>query len=392
MTVPSLSEDAADTRIQTETTTELPRYAIRMVDAETIEVDWLLSPEIEGKATGDVNSDQFTFCGALWNLMIRRLADSEYVGVYLKRDKSVYSTIVIAFNFSLIQQNIDAPLSILDEGNAADAFKPDVLRWGYREFCTKTQFDTWLKESNALIFRAQIRLANGIFSYSFLKLTIDAKIRAKSLDALDLKYLNHATGVFCTRVQLAGPSGCSAMSSMYGCQDLADVMIVSSDSTERLCHSFVVAVSTPVFKAMLTCGMKESTTRRIKLPETSTEVIDVFLKLAYGIDTEVDNSILDDLIAFAKMYDVTVSRTALAEWLQIPTDGAPQHSNQTKSMDNEEAWFCFNDVRPLRNCCNSTLRRHDFFSKTLQTCVTRICSSWRFTNRFYSNHSTTLSK
>jgi hypothetical protein len=164
---------------------------------------------------------------------------------------------------------------------------------------------------------------------------------AEGLDPWKLEYTNHAAAELSTRALLMAPLECRALASLYECRDFADVTIISKDQTERICHACVIIISSPVFKAMLTCGMMESTTRCITLPETTAKVIDVFLKLAYGIDAEFDLALLDDLIAFGAMYDVSAIRHALGDWLQIPTDDAPRQSKKIKRdpLGIEQAWF-----------------------------------------------------
>ncbi len=102
---------------------------------------------------------------------------------------------------------------------------------------------------------------------------------------------------------------------MYERPELADVTIIANDGTRFDCHRFAIAITSPVFLTMMTCGMKESITNEISLPTTSPAVIAAFRKLAYGLDAEIDYNDLNDLVEFGHQYDVEVVRHALLKLL-----------------------------------------------------------------------------
>jgi hypothetical protein len=105
------------------------------------------------------------------------------------------------------------------------------------------------------------------------------------------------------------------MSKLFDCADLADMTIETNDGKERKCHTFAIAASSYVFKTMLTCGMKESTTRRISFPEAKPEIVDLYLQLAYGKNVSIDLDSLDDLLDFGKLYDIGPIRDSLVTWV-----------------------------------------------------------------------------
>jgi hypothetical protein len=112
-------KDAAKMRVQTDSRKKPPGYAIRLLDAETIEVDWVLSPDI--RRSKFATSGQFTFDGALWFFLANRFVDSNDVGVNLVRGKSVHPEIVVSRNLSFV----DASLLPIKNQKFAKAFKAD---------------------------------------------------------------------------------------------------------------------------------------------------------------------------------------------------------------------------------------------------------------------------
>jgi hypothetical protein len=104
-------------------------------------------------------------------------------------------------------------------------------------------------------------------------------------------------------------------SKLYGCDDLSDFTIETAETTTFRCHSSVIAVSSPVFMAMLKSGMTESQTRVVSLPTTSATIVNVFLKLAYGVGASITRNDLFPLAEFADKYDVDCIGTAISSWI-----------------------------------------------------------------------------
>jgi hypothetical protein len=162
MTVlPPPHENAADTPARI---VRPPRYAMRLIDANTLEFDWLFSEEAGAEIPESVDSDHFTFGGALWRVFVFRSDDNRNARVDLEQIESVHSTIVIAFSRTIIHHRVDAAPLILADKNHVFAIGDDDLTECDKLF-SRTRFDMCLQDSNALLLRFRIRLANGNFHY-----------------------------------------------------------------------------------------------------------------------------------------------------------------------------------------------------------------------------------
>ncbi|ODM87812.1 Kelch-like protein 2 [Orchesella cincta] len=89
---------------------------------------------------------------------------------------------------------------------------------------------------------------------------------------------------------------------------LMDCVIVASNKAEIMCHRSILAAHSDVLFAMLTCGLEESQTNRIRMEETSELGINILVKYFYKNevdDKEISFEVALELLQMAHKYDIS---------------------------------------------------------------------------------------
>eukprot|EP00929_Paragymnodinium_shiwhaense_P024624 TRINITY_DN15092_c0_g1_i1.p2 TRINITY_DN15092_c0_g1~~TRINITY_DN15092_c0_g1_i1.p2 ORF type:complete len:195 (+),score=47.92 TRINITY_DN15092_c0_g1_i1:1062-1646(+) len=90
-------------------------------------------------------------------------------------------------------------------------------------------------------------------------------------------------------------------------------------TTNISCHSFILCLRSPVFRAMLGSKMLEGTSKAISLEDVDVDVAEAFVQFLYRDDMEVqDYELCICLLELAHKYDVQ-SLVALCEWQLLET-------------------------------------------------------------------------
>lgn len=91
-------------------------------------------------------------------------------------------------------------------------------------------------------------------------------------------------------------------------KESSDIIIISSDNKEFPAHKFILGMRSPVFLAMLTCGMAESINNIIKFNDFDSNTIEQCLTFLYTDDCDFDLLSLsdygDNIYNFSLMYDI----------------------------------------------------------------------------------------
>lgn len=105
--------------------------------------------------------------------------------------------------------------------------------------------------------------------------------------------------------------------------DFTDVTLRVGNPVRQIhAHAAVLALSSPVFRAMLLTDMAERRTRIVRLVEFSIDTIEVALRFVYGERTSVPPPLVMEVYRFAHQYDIEALLMATRETLKALVEEA----------------------------------------------------------------------
>uniref|UniRef100_A0A8C4R0S6 Kelch repeat and BTB (POZ) domain containing 12 n=1 Tax=Eptatretus burgeri TaxID=7764 RepID=A0A8C4R0S6_EPTBU len=111
-------------------------------------------------------------------------------------------------------------------------------------------------------------------------------------------------------VGTAIPKGCShadwllkRLSSMRDASELTDVMLLAGESSFQ-CHRPVLAAFSPYFRAMFTCGLSESHSNTVSLPDVPAESLSLLLHYMYSGYLDISTCTVQDVATAAFLFQM----------------------------------------------------------------------------------------
>ena len=91
---------------------------------------------------------------------------------------------------------------------------------------------------------------------------------------------------------------------MFESSILADFELKMNDGEILMAHKSILAARSPVFRAMLTTGMKEASKNSVEVPDFDSKTVRELLRFIYCGELEIPE-VVTDLIFAAEKYEVS---------------------------------------------------------------------------------------
>uniref|UniRef100_A0A914QQB2 BTB domain-containing protein n=1 Tax=Panagrolaimus davidi TaxID=227884 RepID=A0A914QQB2_9BILA len=145
-------------------------------------------------------------------------------------------------------------------------------------------------------------------------------------------------------IKRKSPESLSLAKMIWENEEQKDLIIVTGDQEIKV-HKWIICAHSPVFKAEMESGIKESIERKIEITDFSFEIVKIFVEYCYERDIEnfINEENVSELLHFTDKYDIQPLHNHLQQFMiqRLTEQNVCKFANASVSAN----------AHALRECC-----------------------------------------